>query len=264
MSDLRTAGGLAYRADGHGPVALLLHPAFTHGGAFDGEVQALASRLRLLRVDLPGHGATAALPNPPTFEGLADRLIAVLDAEGVGAADVLGVSLGGLVGQDLARRHPSRVRSLTALGAYEVTDATMPSAQRGAIWGLLPRLLFTPRRFARHVALLSAASPEGQDRFAALAVGFRARHLLHMRGQEEMLHPGRPDPLRAPTLIAVGERDLPLAHDAARRWHARQPGSLLLEIAGAGHCAHLDDPAGFQEVWTRFLQTGRPTHEPGR
>lgn len=253
IGDHRIAGGLAYRVDGDGPVALLLHPAFTHSGAFDGEVAALAGRLRLVRVDLPGHGVTATLRNAPTFQGLADRLVAVLDAEGVRTAEVLGVSLGSLVGQDLARRHPDRVRSLTALGGYEVTDGSMRAAQAGAILGLLPRLLLTPARFARHVARLSAASPAGQDRFAALADGFRFRHLLQLRGQDELLQPNRSDRLRAPLLIVVGEHDLPLAHDASRRWHAREPGSQHTVIGGAGHCAHLDEPSAFQAAWLRWL-----------
>lgn len=92
----RTLGGLAYRVDGDGPPALLLHPAFTHGGAFDGEVAALPRR-RFLRVDLPGHGATRDLRDAPTMDAVAPALAAILDAEGIDAVDVLGVSLGSLI-----------------------------------------------------------------------------------------------------------------------------------------------------------------------
>jgi pimeloyl-ACP methyl ester carboxylesterase len=251
---LKVAGGLAYRVDGEGPAALLLHPAFMHGGAFDGEVAALSDRLRLIRVDLPGHGATARLPTPPTFEGLAGRLVAVLDAEGVAAAHLLGVSLGSLVGQDLARRAPDRARSLTALGGYEVTDRTMQRAQVGAIFGLLPRLLFAPRAFAGHVAQLSATTATAQARITELAADFRLRHLLQMRGQEELGDTNRTDTLRCPLMIAVGEHDLPLAHDAARRWHTKTPGSWFVELPSAGHCANLDDGASFQAMWIAFVQ----------
>ena len=254
MSAPRVAGGLVYRVDGAGPAALLLHPAYTHSGAFDGEVAALSDRMRLIRVDLPGHGATAQQARPPTFEGVAERLLAVLDAEGVGAVDVLGVSLGSLVGQDFARRHPERARTLTALGGYDVTDPAMRRAQGGAMVGLVARLLFVPGSFPAHVATLSAHTAEGRERFAELAGGFRLPHLLHMRGFDQLVDPTRGDALRCPLLIAIGAFDSALAHGAAIRWRARVPTSELVELPDVGHCANLDDPISFQRAWLRFVE----------
>ena len=234
-----------------------MHPAYTHSGAFDGEVAALSGRMRLIRVDLPGHGATAQQAAPPTFEGVAERLLAVLDAEGVGAVDVLGVSLGSLVGQDFARRHPERARTLTALGGYDVTDPAMRRAQGGAMVGLVARLLFSPGSFPEHVAGQSAHTAEGRARFAKLAGGFRLPHLLHMRGFDKLVDPTRGDALRCPLLITIGAFDSALARDAAHRWHARAPASELVELPDVGHCANLDDPSAFQRVWLRFVGADR-------
>jgi len=248
----RTHAGLAYRVDGAGPPALLLHPAFTHGGAFDGEVAAFPDRT-LVRVDLPGHGATRDHRDAPTMDAVAPALAGILDAENLDVVDVLGASLGSLVAQDFARRFPTRVRSLTVLGGYEVTDPTTAKAQQSEILSWLPKLLFTPKRFRDYVAGISVHTPRGQERFRELAARFRARDMLSLRGMDKVIAPTRDDVLTCPLCIVVGEHDIPVVLDASRRWHAAAPASRFHVIDGAGHCANLDDPSAFQAVWTEFL-----------
>ncbi|MCA9492166.1 MAG: alpha/beta fold hydrolase, partial [Myxococcales bacterium] len=235
----RVVGGLAYRVEGSGPAALLLHPAFADSRAFDGEVAALVDRMTLVRVDLPGHGATRGRTDAPTMDAVADVLAAILEAEGLDRVDVLGVSLGSLVGQDFARRHPERVRSLTALGGYPVDDPTLARAQRWALLTLLAALVFTPARFRRRVAREATATPAGRARFEMLATGFGLGSFLAMRGMDQVVDGERTDVLGCPIQLLVGEHDLPLIHEANARWHAAVPGSRLEVLAGAGHCANL-------------------------
>src|SRR5580658_7833905 len=62
-----------------------------------------------IAVDLPGFGASADAPGPYTMEGYADAIAAMLDARGVKRVCVAGGSMGGVVAQHFALRHPDRL-----------------------------------------------------------------------------------------------------------------------------------------------------------
>ena len=94
------------------PAILLVHSLGSSLRIWDAQVEALARGFRVVRYDLRGHGLTEVADGPCTVEDLADDALAVLDACGVAAAHVAGVSIGGMVAQAIAARAPARVRSL--------------------------------------------------------------------------------------------------------------------------------------------------------
>src|SRR5829696_7657480 len=75
-------------------------------------VPVLSERFRVLSFDNRGAGRSDKPPGPYTVAQLADDAVAVLDAAGVGRAHVYGVSLGGMIAQEIALRHPARVDRL--------------------------------------------------------------------------------------------------------------------------------------------------------
>ncbi len=110
---------------------------FVHGAANDHSVWALQSRYfahhgrNVLAVDLPGHGRSggAALPS---VEAIADWIPALLDAAGIGAAALVGHSLGSLAVLAAAAHHPDRVTRTALVGPavpMPVSDALLDAAQ---------------------------------------------------------------------------------------------------------------------------------------
>jgi 3-oxoadipate enol-lactonase len=75
---------------------------------FDAQVAALADRYRIVRYDLPGHGAGPTPDGPYSMAGMADAVAALLDRLGIERAHCAGVSIGGAIGQQLALDHPGR------------------------------------------------------------------------------------------------------------------------------------------------------------
>ena len=107
---------LYWESTGEGPPLLLVMGMGLSGGAWWRTVETLRHDYRVITFDNRGVGRSRGLTPAYTTEALADDAAAVLDALGVADAHVYGLSLGGMVAQQIALRHPRRVRSLV-LGA---------------------------------------------------------------------------------------------------------------------------------------------------
>lgn len=110
---------IAYEVHGEGPPVVLLHGSVLSRSVWRGTgyLAALAEHFRVVAVDLRGHGRSDKPVTADAYrrEALAADVLAVLDEEGVSAAQVVGYSLGGSVGFTLLATAPSRVISLVSL-----------------------------------------------------------------------------------------------------------------------------------------------------
>jgi pimeloyl-ACP methyl ester carboxylesterase len=124
---------LYYEEHGSGDVPLiLLHGGFGAAELYGPIIPALAAQRRVIAVDLQGHGRTADIDRPLRPEDMADDIAALIAHLGAEEADVMGYSLGGLVGLRTAIQHPDRVRRLVLVsipfrrdGSYPEVVATM-------------------------------------------------------------------------------------------------------------------------------------------
>jgi 3-oxoadipate enol-lactonase len=201
----------------------------------------LAARHRVLAFDNRGTGLSEPPLLPYTMKGLADDAARVLDAAHVAQADVFGISMGGMIAQELVLRHPSRVRRLV-LGCTQAgwLFAARPSLETLVdLWeGLhkraseerLARMLLGPEALAR---------PDVRARFQRWnETGLRSpRRRPELQALALLLHETRRrlSRIRAPTLVLAGDADrlVPLANVEAL---ARAiPGARLQVLRGAGH-----------------------------
>jgi pimeloyl-ACP methyl ester carboxylesterase len=116
MGRVQPAAGsptLNAQREGSGPVLVLLPGLASPLDEFRAVMPALARRFDVLAIDLPGQGGSPALPVRPDVAALTDAVERELDRRGVTAPHVLGVSLGGRIGLELARRQ--RAASVVAL-----------------------------------------------------------------------------------------------------------------------------------------------------
>ena len=103
--------------EGSGVPLVLLHGGVVGILMFGPTLPALAASRRVIAVELQGHGRTADIDRPLSFEALADDIAALLAHLDIAQADVLGCSLGGGVALQLAIRHPEKVRRLVIVAA---------------------------------------------------------------------------------------------------------------------------------------------------
>lgn len=116
---------------GNGPPLLLLHAGMaTINTCFDKLRPMLGKRWATLAVEQQGHGHTADLPRPLTYEQMVDDTAALLRHKGISGADVFGWSDGGIVALGLAARHPKLVRKAAVIGAGYNTTSWSPDFKK--------------------------------------------------------------------------------------------------------------------------------------
>jgi pimeloyl-ACP methyl ester carboxylesterase len=206
--------------------------------------------------------------SPYTAEDMTDDAAAVLDAVGWASAHLFGHSMGGLLAQRIALRHPDRVRSITVSGAMP-SDATGLRQLRHIRLGFVlrvSRLRFPGGRegdVAAGLALARAIASPGYpfDEAAVRAAVERevASGIRDARAQSRQTgatwHGGRLAELTVPALVLHGEQDPVLRPSAARATAAAIPDARLVLLPGVGH----DLP---RALWPRIVGEMRALADP--
>lgn len=132
QGDYATINGLDiyYQIHGAGKPLLLIHGALGTTGMFDQLVPSLGG-MQIIAVELQGHGHTADIDRPLSFEQMADDLFELARHLGLGPIDILGYSLGGGVALQTVIRHPQVVRKLVAVSAPCRSEGWYPAVLTG-------------------------------------------------------------------------------------------------------------------------------------
>ena len=263
----QTANGIEinYVIEGEGPVVTMSHALGTNLTLWDEQARALRDRYRVLRFDTRGHGQTSAPPGPYSLEQLADDVAALLAGLGITETHYAGISMGGMIGQTLALRHPALIQSLVLCD----TTSRYP-ASAAPLWDERIRTVETK-------GMEALVAPMLERWFTA---PFRARRKDLMERVGEMIRrtppPGyigcchalpkinvtdRLKELHCPALVIVGEEDPGTPVEMAREIHAALPGAELAILRSASHLSNLEQPDEFNRVVLGFLDKvmGRST-----
>jgi 3-oxoadipate enol-lactonase len=242
--------------EGSGEPLVLLHCLGVDHHFWD-FARPLASEYTLYRYDLPGHGTSAVPVEGYEIEDLADQLHAIVRAENLARINLAGISLGGLIAQCFAARHPDLVARTILI---DTTPRYTPEmrrmwAERAAtartdgtpalIDGLL-KIWFSAGAIARNdpgVAYVRAALARCSGEGYAKACEALAR------GDLETLAPQ----IKSPTLVVCGDDDIPSFLDAARWLAGNVPGAELAWIAGTRHASVLEKPQDGVALMRGFL-----------
>lgn len=236
------------RGGSGGPAMLLLSGALGRAEFGFGVVSALEGAARVLTPDYPPVG---------TLDELADGLAALLDAEGVERAHVVGGSFGGVAAQALARRHPGRVASLV-LSHTGAPERTRGSGAAARVLGLLPAGVLRAMLRRRLRGTLASADPFWTRQFDAMIDGLaKADVISRVRLAAEFgerFGGGEPQRPPFPVLIVEAEDD-PLFTPAKRAaLHALYPTARTHVFRGTGHAAGILRPDEYAAVLRAFVE----------
>lgn len=243
------------------PLLVLLPSLGTATSLWDGVVAALradprTAGLRILRIDLPGHGASPAVPGPVSIPELAEAVLAVVDEAGGGVFHVAGVSLGGAIALELAVAHPDRVRSLT----MSCSGARIGTAQGWADRAAQVRSSGTAslvtasagRWFAPGYLDRDAGGP-GARTLTALVDVDDASYACCAEALADFDRTPDLSTLAAPTLAISGEHDAVTTPASMQDLADDIPGGRHIALDGASHLAVLEEPATVAELLAEHI-----------
>jgi poly(3-hydroxyoctanoate) depolymerase len=212
--------------------------------------------------DAPGVAESAAPAYPPTVTRLAAIVVRMLDRLGVSEVDVLGVSWGGALAQELAYRHPDRVRRLV-LCATGAGGLLVPGRPRVLAIMATPLRYWSPSYLNRVAPVLYgpdiADDPEmltrqRHIRFTRAPTGRGYLYqVLALRRFASGLWLHR---LRQPTLVLHGDADPIVPLTNGKILAARIPNARLHTVPGGGHLFLVTRPGEMAELITGFLREG--------
>jgi 3-oxoadipate enol-lactonase len=223
---------------------------------WDPQMPAFAD-FRCLRIDTRGHGGSGAPAGDYPLELLADDLKALLDALAIRRCHFVGLSMGGMIGQQFALKHPGRFATMTladttsrypaearavwderlALVRSRGMDAIVPSTLER--WFTAPFRESRPDEVARIARLIRATPVAG---YAGCAYGISRINLT-----------ARLSAIDCPALVLVGDGDLGTPRPMAEEIVQALPGSRLHVIERAAHLSNVEQPADFNRTLRQFL-----------
>jgi pimeloyl-ACP methyl ester carboxylesterase len=240
---------------GVGDDVVILIPAFSMDlRMWAAQVGLLEQFARTIAYDLRGHGRSIA---PMEAYSAVDDLVALMDELAVGNAHLIGLSNGARIALDFALSHPSRVRSLV-LASPGVSGFT-----GGDFSYMAPVIAAIRAGNLEQAADLWADTPLmsiSNDSTAAALIRTMSRDNRsiwgHRANPERPLTPsaiGRLAQVKAPTLVIIGERDLPDLRRLADTLAQTIPGAMKVVIPGAGHMVNVAAPEAFNRTVESFL-----------
>jgi 3-oxoadipate enol-lactonase len=222
---------------------------------------AFAGRHRVILFDNRGAGESDSPPPPWTVPDMAADAVGVLDALGIARAHVLGVSMGGMIAQEMAIRRPERVDRLVLAVSFGRPDplrrafllfrrwARLQGAdlvQEGVAnlpWLVSPRVLNDPDRLEQILGVVGTMPLMTADAYA---------HQIDAILEHDTL--SRLDRVRAPTLVLAAGEDVLTPVALSREIAAAIPGARLEVLPQGAHAVQIEDPERFNAAVLDFLR----------
>jgi pimeloyl-ACP methyl ester carboxylesterase len=229
---------LYYEIYGAGPPVLVLHGAGAFLETMHPFIRALSATHTVIAVDSRAQGRSTDAAGPITYALMGDDMVKLLDALKYKQADVVGWSDGGIVGLDMAMKHPDRVRRLVAIGANYDVDGVDPKA-------------FDPAGLAQEEAevrpFYRAAAPD-PSHFDAMM-----KKIETMITTQPHYTPAQLHQIHTPVLVVAGEHDLIFRAHTDALAHAI-PGAKEVIVKGASHFGPLEQPDVYDALAVGFLK----------
>jgi pimeloyl-ACP methyl ester carboxylesterase len=251
--------------ESHGEGRPLLTISGVSGGtwSYAESIAAWSPHFRVLVFDNLGAGLSSKPDRPYSIALMADHAAAVMDGAGAKRAYIVGLSMGGMIAQELALRHPVRVCGLvlgcTHCGGSERIPPAWEVIQRFADnKGLSPEEIVDKNLSILVTPEFLQSGSESLQRYrerqlkAPLQPDYALQRQLEAIGDFDTCD--RLVKIKAPTLILTAGRDLLVPSENGRILASRIPGAAIKELTNSGHLIHLESAQTFHQSVLSFFQ----------
>lgn len=253
---------LFYEAHGAGEPLLLIYGLAGRGNNWKFQIEALSSRFQLITFDNRGVGETDQPETAFSLGDVADDAAALLDHLGISSAYVFGISMGGMIAQEFALRHPDRVRKLALGCTHPGIKHCLPSpAWVTEVFKSLPGKPreqvvreCTPINYSLHT---QEHRPELIESLVPLFVDNRQRahgYAGQLKAIWEFNAFDRLPQLNMPTLVMTGTDDVLVVPGNSKIIAERILNARLMEFPEAGHLFFIEKADDVNQALLEFFQ----------
>ena len=254
---------LFYRQSGDGePILWIMGLGNDHRG-WAYQAPAFRDRFRCITYDNRDCGQSQLADGPYTVADMAEDALGLLDALEIERAHVVGFSMGGAQAQELAIRHPERVRKLVLCNTYTSRDERAAQIFRGRVLlrerlsaeeyaRLLLPWVYTYQDYQRPGFIEGTVQAILNDPYPQPIEAFRRQVEATISVHTE----DRLAAIRVPTLLLFGEDDITTPVRFARALRSGIPHARLELVEGAGHGLPWSHPDEFNRIVREFLESG--------
>ena len=255
---------MAYLDVGQGPVIIFGHAYLMDSGMWAHQVEAMKENYRCIIPDFWGHGVSDNVPNSVnSLKDYAKQVGGLLDSLDIYEFSVVGLSLGGIWGAELASLIPQRVKNLVLMDTFVGLEPEISHKKFFAMLELIEARQAITSDISEDIASLyfsnSTVDSSGLgEQLRNKLANLEAVSVINLVKVGRMFF-GRRDQtaelekLSMPALIAVGQQDK--LHRVLESYLMQDclKNSELIEISNAGHLSNLEQPDFVTDMLTRFL-----------
>jgi pimeloyl-ACP methyl ester carboxylesterase len=227
-----------YAVFGHGAPVILLHGGLANSNYWGLQVGALAPHYQVIVMDSRGHGRSTRDDRPYGYDLMADDVVGLLDFLKIRKAAVVGWSDGGILGLDLAIRHPDRVSKVFAFAANTDPSGVVEGVEKN------PTFAAYIERAGHEYGRLSA-TPKQYDAFVDA--------ISKMWATQPNFTPEQLKAISVPIQVVDGDHDEAIKRPHTEYIAATIPGAGLLIQPNVSHFSFLQDPEQFNQAVLHFL-----------
>lgn len=247
-----------YEVHGRGTPILLSAGMGGSGSFWTPQLEALAERHQVILYDHVGTGRSAR--GDRSIAGMADDIASVLDHASVDAAHVVGHAIGGIVGIELALRHPKRLRSLTVVNGwgradpflrrcFEIRKALLNQSGPQAYVRAQPLFLYPPQWISENIAHLDVEEERILKHFPSVAtMNQRIDMFLAFEAGKRLKE------IDVPTLLSSAKDDALVPAYLTRELAAAIPGARVHEVDWGAHAFSVVTPKIFNDTLLDFCR----------
>lgn len=247
--------------EGEGHPVILLHANLLSWRNWIPQLDVLSDRFRCIALDIRGYGSSDRT-EPLGIERYADDVAEVCAVLGIAHTHVIGISLGGIVAQAVAIRHPGLVHRLVLANTTGGNDPSIADRVRQAAQTIraegLTRVL--DANFAATVGVRFREQHPDQAR--AMRRELESADPLTVAATSDALatydHRDRLCAIAAPTLVIQGELDGLMSSENGKLLAREIPHARLVTLTGVGHLSNVEAPDAFNREVMRFLDALDP------
>jgi pimeloyl-ACP methyl ester carboxylesterase len=227
-----------YAVYGSGDPILLIHGGLGHADVWTYQVNDLAKDHTVIVADSRGHGRSSRNADAYSYALMASDYLALLDYLKVDKVALVGWSDGGIIGLDIAIKHPERLSKLFAQAANATIDGVDPKVMEN-------------KTFNDYIA----RSGEDYKKMSKTPDQFDAfvEQISHMWATEPAYSDADLGKITVPTAIVLGDHDEAITRAHTDHLAAVIPGAKLVILKDTSHFAMLQDPEGYNKAVRDFL-----------